>query len=247
MPTFVKPSKLSFLSRLFSTLFMTVLAEGEQTDPPATPPAAEPPAATPPAAPPAEPKPSGTINYEELIAAARKQEKDKLYPEIDKWKQKSNEHLLVIGERDKEIARLTKALEKSEKERDEAVAKGATAGTAEQSARISTLEREVEHLNGVIAQKDLEVYTAQKLSEVGASNLIPELVRGATKEEIDASIEASRQRLAAITQSALNGAQIPPANPASSQVDLKMTKTADEIARMTPKEYAEYRKSIGMK
>ncbi len=71
---------------------------------------------------PAEPAPAEPqktpINYEDLISKARKEEKDKLYPQIESlktqinsWTEKANTHLITIAEKDSEIAELKKQVE----------------------------------------------------------------------------------------------------------------------------------------
>ena len=61
-----------------------------------------------------------TINYEDLIARARKEEKDKLYPKLEKLEldnkdlvAKHNQALISIGEKDTEISRLKAELEQA--------------------------------------------------------------------------------------------------------------------------------------
>ena len=60
-----------------------------------------------------------TINFEDLISKARKEEKEKLYPQITSLKtkvdeliEKSNGNLLILEQKDKEIKRLEGELEK---------------------------------------------------------------------------------------------------------------------------------------
>ena len=43
-----------------------------------------------------DPKPSGTVNFEDLIAKARKEERDKLYPELNKYKEKVNNLMFIF-------------------------------------------------------------------------------------------------------------------------------------------------------
>jgi len=200
------------------------------------------------------PKPSGTVAFEELIAKARKEERDKLYPEIERQKKKVNDLLLVVAERDKtieqlkaDVQKLTKELEKANKALEEAQNKSGST-SAEASATIATLERTIEELKAKhqeeINKLSLELYKQQKLNEVGRDNLIPELVTGNTPEEIDRSIEASKQRLQQIRQSVLSGTYIPVANPNASTTTINLDKTPDEIARMSPKEYASWRQEL---
>ena len=67
--------------------------------------------------------------------------------------------------------------------------------------RVQTLENDVK-------AKELENYRLQKVSE-NAGKLIPDLVKGATKEEIDASIEVAKARYNEIVESVKKGAKLP--------------------------------------
>ena len=201
-----------------------------------------------------DPKPSGSVNFEDLIAKARKEERDKLYPELNKYKEKVNNLMLVIAERDSEIADLKKELEEVKKENaklQENVEKGVKTNKtiSELTTTISVLERQLEELQAkydadVTALK-LEAFKKEKIAEAGGE-LIPELVTGNTEEEILASIEKAKQRYQEIVQKAVQNVQMPAANPNQNVIQLK-EKSIDEIASMTPQQWAEYRKQLGLK
>ena len=201
-----------------------------------------------------DPKPSGTVNFEDLIAKARKEERDKLYPELNKYKEKVNNLMLVIAERDSEIADLKKELEEVKKENGK-LKKDLESGTktnktiSELTATISVLERQLEELQAkydadVTALK-LEAFKKEKIAEAGGE-LIPELVTGNSEEEIIASIELAKQLYQEIIQKAVQNVQMPAANPNQNVIQLK-EKSIDEIASMTPQQWAEYRKQLGLK
>ena len=91
------------INELFKTISFTVQAEEPQGD--------EQIEETPQVEETSTPQP--TVNFEDLIANARKQEKDKLYPQIKKLEEekkklveKNNQHLLTIGEKDARIKEL---------------------------------------------------------------------------------------------------------------------------------------------
>lgn len=201
-----------------------------------------------------DPKPSGTVNFEDLIAKARKEERDKLYPELNKYKEKVNSLMLVIAERDSEIADLKKELEEVKKENaklKENVEKGVKTNKtiSELTTTISVLERQLEELQAkydadVTALK-LEAFKKEKIAEAGGE-LIPELVTGNSEEEIIASIELAKQRYQEIIQKAVQNVQMPAANPNQNIIQLK-EKSIDEISSMTPQQWAEYRKQLGLK
>ena len=201
-----------------------------------------------------EPKPSGSVNFEDLIAKARKEERDKLYPELNKYKEKVNNLMLVIAERDSEIADLKKQLEDFKKE-NEKLKKDLESGTktnktiSELTTTISMLEHQLEELQAkydadVTALK-LEAFKKEKIAEAGGE-LIPELVTGNSEEEILASIEKAKQRYQEIIQKAVQNVQMPAANPNQNVIQLK-EKSIEEIASMTPQQWAEYRKQLGLK
>lgn len=201
-----------------------------------------------------DPKPSGSVNFEDLIAKARKEERDKLYPELNKYKEKVNNLMLVIAERDSEIADLKKELEEVKKESEklkENVEKGVKTNKtiSELTTTISVLERQLEELQAkydadVTALK-LESFKKEKIMEAGGE-LIPELVTGNSEEEILASIELAKQRYQEIIQKAVQNVQMPAANPNQNVIQLK-EKSIEEISSMTPQQWAEYRKQLGLK
>ena len=201
-----------------------------------------------------DPKPSGSVNFEDLIAKARKEERDKLYPELNKYKEKVNNLMLVIAERDSEIADLKKELEEVKKENaklQENVEKGVKTNKtiSELTATISVLERQLEELqtkyDADVTALKLEAFKKEKIAEAGGE-LIPELVTGNSEEEIIASIELAKQRYQEIIQKAVQNVQMPAANPNQNVIQLK-EKSIDEIASMTPQQWAEYRKQLGLK
>lgn len=229
--------------------FMTVFAEEPSNGEPTTPPVA-----------PEVPK-APVVNYEDLIASARKQEKDKLYPQIKKLEdekavltEKSNAHLLLIGEKDAEISRLKQELEKVTL----ASSKGA-------NDKEKTLLSEIETLKGTIAdlesntvtreeieaeirgEYEIKLYREQKLREVG-ENVIPELITGVTKEEIDASIQKSQERFQQIQSRVLGNVNVPVANANVSGFQAKDLKVED-IANLDPRspEYAQLRAKLGLR
>lgn len=156
------------------------------------------------------------INYEDLIAKARKEEKEKQYKNIERLKtqvdsltQQHNDDLLVVAD-------LKEKLKKAED-------KLSTAGEGD-SEEIKTLKKEVEDLKK--DKEDLEkkvkdfedkkpvnreeieqevraeleeeykvkTYKAEKLAEHKEDLLVPELVIGTTIEDIDASLQSALER-----------------------------------------------------
>lgn len=152
-------------------------------------------------------------NFEELIAKARKEEKEKQYKKIERLEgqvttltEQHNNDLLAIAGFEKQVEELNKKL--------------TTAGKGD-SEEIKTLKETIETLKGEKSEldkkvKDLEsnqpqsreeiekevraelekqyevkTYKAEKLAEFKDKLLVPEFVVGETKEDIDRSLEAA--------------------------------------------------------
>lgn len=219
--------------------------------------------------------PNVTINYEDLIAKARREEKEKQYKTIDKLKvqidtltTQHNNDLLVIADLQKKL--------------DEAVSKLSTAGKND-TEEVKTLKAEIESLTKLKGElenkvKDFEkipvvdreeveaevrasleeeykvkTYKAEKLAELKDEILVPELVCGNTVEEIDASIQSALDRSNEIRKS-LGGSPSNKRTPKKvSNPDVSgVQNTAvnlDRLASMDVRspEYAELRKQLGLR
>lgn len=158
---------------------------------------------------------SGTqpqINYEQLIAQARKEEKEKLYPRIKKLEDDNaqlvktgNDNLLKIGD-------LMRANEELQKKVTQYESGGEDTPTVKDlKSQIATLTAENEKLkNGTPNEEELrkqieaEYEVKYYLTEQTAAHkedilpsFMPE-VQGKTKEEIDASITAAKEKTLAV-------------------------------------------------
>ena len=233
------------INELFKTISFTVQAEEPQGD--------EQIEETPQVEETSTPQP--TVNFEDLIANARKQEKDKLYPQIKKLEEekkklveKNNQHLLTIGEKDariKELELLTNSDSVSEREtalQNEIESLKTTIANMEKDA-ISVEEIE----SSIRAEYEVKLYREQKLREIG-DTVIPELIMGTTKEEIDASIVASQERFNQISNKILGSVQVPVANVSTSSFQSKDLKLED-IANLDPRspEYVQLRAKLGLR
>ena len=168
-----------------------------------------------------EPKNTPTINYEDLISKARKEEKDKQYKTIEKLKgqietltKQHNEDLLKVGQLEEDLKTANSKLQ--------------TAGQGD-SEEIKTLKNEIKTLqedkkgleaqleniyNDTVTREELEneirteleaeyttkTYRAEKMAELKDEILVPELVIGNTVEEIDASIEVALEKSKSIRE-----------------------------------------------
>lgn len=224
-----------------------------------------------------------TINYEDLIAKARREEKEKQYKNVERLKsqvntltEQHNTDLLTIAELQKQLQAANEKL--------------TTAGSGD-SEEIKTLKATIKTLEGEKADLDKKVkdyeankpqsrediekevrselereyevktYKATKLAELKDQLLVPELVMGDSKEDIDTSIEAALARSEEIRKSlgisAPNGGDKPPKkekrtpkSPSNlsggnggKEVDLDYLSTLD----VRSPEYAKLRQQMGLK
>lgn len=149
---------------------------------------------------------NSNVDIQAEIEKARKQERDKLYPEIQKlkdevqkWKDEvankvkdANGNFLKINELEKTI----KAKEKELSDLNEKITKAKDEGKMEATAGIENLKKELEDYKAKLAKsekdfadyknaEELKAYRESKLSDIDDD--FKNLVKGSTKEEIDAS------------------------------------------------------------
>ena len=146
-----------------------------------------------------QPKNEGnTMNFEQLIAQARREEKEKLYPQIEKLKAQAevltkqvNEALLAKGAAEKELADLKESQKKGDSEE-----------VTKLKAQVEALKSDNENLKkNTVSEEDLrkkleeeyqvKLYAKDKLAENKDKilSVFAEKVVGNTKEEIDLAIE----------------------------------------------------------
>ena len=213
-------------------------------------------------------KPNSVINYEDLIAKARKEEKEKQYSMIEKLKEQIN---TLTEQHNKDL--LEKASLENElkelKEKSAEIKGDETKTVIALKDRIRELEEENKKLTEdrppVIKREDIEnevrqelekefevkTYKLEKLAEYKEELLVPELVFGSTKEEIDNSIATALERSKQIRDnlgvSSKKKNNIPPANPSSSIIQDKEV-SFEKLATMNVNspEYRELRKQLGL-
>ena len=157
-----------------------------------------------------------TVNYEDLIAKARKEEKDKQYKTIERLKgqvatltEQHNNDLLVVADLKKQIEAANKKLTEANKGDSEEVStlKTTIKSLEDDKAALDKKVKEYE-ANKPQSREDIEkevraeleaefevrTYKAEKMAELKDVILVPELVGGNTKEDIDKSIEAAKAR-----------------------------------------------------
>lgn len=139
------------------------------------------------------------VNYEQLIAQARKEEKDKLYPRIQKLEEenktltKSNNNYLL------QIAALKDELEKLKSAGDSDEVKTLKQTIADLQGQIETLKNNAvdeEAIRKKVADEyEVKMYAQEQIAlHKGSilSTLIPD-IKGATKEEVDAAIKTAKE------------------------------------------------------
>lgn len=197
-------------------------------------------------------KQQASVDFESLIAKARAEEKEKLYPEINKLKadlekkvSRINELLLTIGEKDEVIAQKEKEL----KDTKSSSKKSESQEVKDLKVQITNLENQLSEKDSEISNIKLDSYKQKKIAEAGG-DLIPELVTGTSEEEIDLAIEKSVERYKEIVgklqpqQKQQDSNNIPPANPATNAFDNNQVNLGDlqNINLMTPEGRAQYQK-----
>ena len=248
--------------RLIETFSLKVFAEEPNNDEPNNEPSGE---------------PTPTINYEDLIAKARREEKEKQYKTIEKLKtqvntltEQHNGDLLKVADLDKQL--------KEAKDKLTTASSGDTEEIKTLKATINTLNGEKEELDKKVkefesrkpvsreeveaelraeleAEYEVKTYKATKMMELKDDILVPELVMGSTKEEIDASIQSALERSAKIKESlgiTKDGKQKrtpkTPSNPSVSGIQDKEI-SLEYLASLdvSSPEYAKVRKQLGLK
>ena len=201
---------------------------------------------------------------EDDLAKVRSQEKEKLYPQIDKLKEE-----LDLLKREREEAAAARAAEEAaraaaEKEALESDLDVRSLLKQKESEWQEQLERERQERERAFALlereksfADLQSYRTQRV-EAERDNIIPELldlISGNNREELDSSIEGLRERSAKILESAQSAMQnarkemtgtrvtTPPAGPLETNMEQRNF-TAEDISTMSMNDYAKYRSKL---
>ena len=218
-----------------------------------------------------EPKP--TINYEDLIAKARKEEKEKQYKAIEKLKtqvttltEQHNNDLLKIADLEEQFKvandKLTKAGsgDSEEVKTLKETIKGLETDKAnldkkvkefEAKPPVSREEVEAQVRQELEAEYEVKTYKAQKMAELKDDILVPELVMGNTKEEIDATIQQALERSTQIKESlGFNKQKRTPKSTSPSTDGQTSSKYSLEYLAsldVSSPEYAKVRKELGLR
>lgn len=192
------------------------------------------------------------VDIDALLSKAREQEKQKLYPEIEKLKNelkaknaKLNESILKVSsledkvaEKDKEISKINELVEKAKEEGK---------GMGEEQIKLLEKERddykaraekaEAEFLAFKEAQ-ELETYKNSKIKDLDED--FRELVVGGSKEEIDSSFEKAKALADKIKDKYKPNVLPTP----TLTLGIKNTKDLEGVREMSNDEYEKLRKSF---
>lgn len=201
---------------------------------------------------------------EDDLAKVRSQEKEKLYPQIDKLK----EELETLKREREEEARMKaeqaaaeEAARKAAEEDDLDVRTLLKTKEQEWQEQLERERQERERAFALLEREkqfaDLQNYRAQRLDQE-RENIIPELidlVTGNTQEEVEASIAGLKERSARILESAQSAMQsarkemtgtrvtAPSAGPLETNSENRQF-TAEDISSMSLNDYAKYRDKL---
>lgn len=211
---------------------------------------------------------SSKFYTEDDLAKVRSQEKDKLYPQIDKLKEEVE---ALKKEKQEEATR--KAVEASERlaaeadkkkreeESDLDVRELLSKKEQEWSEQLERERQERERAFALLEREkdfaNLQSYKQNRIEQEREA-IMPELldlIGGNTTEEVDASLESLKERSARILESAQSAMQnarkemtgtratLPPAGPLETNSEQRNF-TAQDIASMSMNEYAKYRDKL---
>jgi len=201
---------------------------------------------------------------EEDLARVRSQEKDKVYPQLEKLKE---EVLALKKEKEEEAARKAadaqaKGAEQKAKFENDLDAKELLKLKEQEWQEQLARERQERETAFALLERektfaDLQAYR-QQLIEQERESIIPDLldlIQGNTREEIQASVEGLKSRSERILESAQSAMQnarkemrgastnAPTAGPLETNMESRQF-TAQDIASMSVNEYAKYRDKL---
>ena len=209
--------------------------------------------------------PRGNKFYtEDDLSRVRTQEKDKLYPQIERLKEEVD---VLKKEREEKIARKTaeeqekQAIAKSQQEADMDVRELLKTKEQEWNEQLERERGERERAFALLEREksfsELNNYRQSRVDQE-RDNIIPELIdliTGNTQEEIEASITGLRDRSSRILESAqsamqaarrdMTGTRV--TSPQAGPMDINTGNrqfTSEEISAMPMNEYAKYRQQL---
>ena len=201
------------------------------------------------------PNPNGeqNIDIQAEIEKARKQERDKLHADIDRLKNELAEKAKTCNENYITISNLQKELSSTKKEIQEfenKLAKAKEDGKMESNQELDNIKKELEEYKAKLAQAEKEFADYKSAEEVKAYRIskladiddeFKELIKGSSKEEIDASYEQVKSLQNTVKEKYSKKEQLPTpkTNP---PVPKKTSDLLERLKGMSAEEYKEARK-----
>ena len=197
------------------------------------------------------------VDIQAELEKARKQERDKLHADMERLKNEIAEKAKTCNENYITISNLRKELETAKKSLDEVdnrISKAKEDGKVEVSKDLEAVKAELEEYKNKLAKAEKEfadykvaeetkAYRATKLTDIEEE--FKELVKGDTKEEIDASYEKVKA-LQETVKEKYGKKENQQKNTLPNPKQQNKTKSLDDLLKkfnsMTPEEYAEARK-----
>lgn len=177
-----------------------------------------------------------------LLETARKQEKDKLYKTVEG---KENT-IKQLNDTITDLQNQLKTKEELSMESEKALLEQIQAMKEAQDKLIKDMEKEREQAR----LAEVQAYRTQKIAEANGE-LVEALVKGNTKEEIDASIEVAKaeyQKIVAPLKQKVEELEKPSKSsapkPSSPSTPPLMEFNLEQIKAMSPSEYAKYRENL---
>lgn len=215
---------------------------------------------------------SNPINFEQLVAQARKEEKDKLYPRIKKLEDEnaallksSNDSLLKIAALTQEIEKIKgEGAEKTSAEVKELEKKLAAAEKALEDLKKSAVDEEALRAS-IEKEYSVKLYIRDKVAENKDDilTILAEGITGSTEEEVDKAIQEAKEKTLSVKkdlglvdesgnpvstpQKKDKTAKVSNPNPAVGRADSELS--IEYLRGLDPrsKEYAELRKKMGLR
>lgn len=189
---------------------------------------------------------------QEMLTKARQEEKDKLYKSIEKTKAESQN---LQAERDKVLNDLKLAEKKLTTLQDsnmsdiEKVNKQIELLAEQNNLLKSQLEQVSQQAEARVRESEVKSYRQKQIEQSGL--LFPEMVKGSTPEEIDASIAMLKEREQSVRQQVEDrlrsekAQDVPrPMSPYGEQSQLNATADRYRISKMSRDEYQAYRQKL---
>lgn len=201
------------------------------------------------------PNPNGeqNIDIQAELEKARKQERDKLHADIDRLKNDLADKAKTCNENYITISNLQKELDSAKKEIQDfenKITKAKEDGKMEGNQELETVKRELEEYKVKLAKAEKEFADYKSAEEVNAYRIskladiddeFKELVKGSSKEEIDASYEQVKSLQNTVKEKYSKKEQLPTpkTNPT---IPKKTSDLIEKLKGMSAEEYKEARK-----